>query len=217
MSPSERLVILGLLLAQKPRRVLELGCAKGGLTDWLSRCCDEVVTVDLDPNVNAVARSYSNVTPMCMSTQEAARALQVQASHFDLCIIDADHSSQGVRRDLENAIQFSDVIILHDTYYPPCREGILAALSSRNIYYDLDLVTGGLQPDGLWGGIGIVIPGERPTGKAYVTPRLVLYPWLRLMWKINLIAETAVRSLSRAQARGVRFVRRFVPGSNKNA
>jgi hypothetical protein len=176
-----------------------------------------VVTVDLDPNVNAVARSYNNVTPMCMSTQEAARALQVQASHFDLCIIDADHSSQGVQRDLENAIQFSDVIILHDTYYPPCRAGILAALSGRNIYYDLELVSGGLQPDGLWGGIGIVIPGERPTGKVYVTPRLGLYPGLTLMWKIKGSVETVVRSLRRAQARGFRFVRRFVPGSSKNA
>jgi hypothetical protein len=179
MSPSERLAILGLLWVIKPSYSLEFGCADGGLTQWLSQFSAQVVTVDIDAKLMAVTQPYPNVTPLCMSTQDAAHWINANKKHFDFTIIDADHSREGMRGDLSNALGFSDIIIVHDTYYPPCRQGILDALAHRDVYYDLELVPGGLQPDGMWGGLGIVISLQAVKTKTFVTPRLSLYQWLR--------------------------------------
>jgi Methyltransferase domain len=197
MAPSERLAIVGLLTAMEPRRVLELGCADGGLTTWLSRQSAEVVTVDIDEKVMRVTRDLPNVTALHMTSDEAVRQLEAAGRRFDLTIIDADHSEAGVRRDLANALRFSDVILMHDTYYPPCRKGILDALAGRDVYYDLDLVPGGMQPDGLWGGVGVVIPGLRRGATAHVTPRLSTYPWLRRRWLLRQYADRARASARR--------------------
>lgn len=178
MAPSERLAIIGLLAMLRPKRALELGCAEGGLTTWLSTYAEEVVTVDIDEKVLRVTQALPNVVPMHMTTDEATRRLEAEGRRFDLTIIDADHSAEGVRRDLESALRFSDVIFLHDTYNPGCRAGILLVLEGRDVYHDLDLVPGGLQPDGLWGGLGIVVPGLPRSEVSHVTPRMSVFPWL---------------------------------------
>jgi hypothetical protein len=174
MHPSERLLLLGLISILKPRRVLEFGCAQGGLTVWLSRLVPEVVTVDRDVSVNAVCAGLPNVTPLCMATDEAAAQFIRANDEFDLTIIDADHSTEGVRKDVINALTFSEVILVHDTFHPPCRKGIEEALAGKQIYSDLELVSGGLQPDGLWGGIGIILPKVAAQG-SLCTPRYSTY------------------------------------------
>ncbi len=184
MSQSERLAILGILLAFKPRSVLEFGCADAGLTAWLSRYSEQVVTVDMDPKVVEVTRGLTNVVPWCMSTEQAAALIAQERRHFEVAIVDADHSEQGVRRDLENALRFSDMILLHDTYYPPCRRGILSALSDKHVYFDLELVPGGLQSDGLWGGLGVVLAG-RGYQHTYGTARRSCYPVLKAVWRLQ--------------------------------
>lgn len=183
MHPSERFALIGLISVLAPRRALELGCAKGGLTFWLSRLVDEVVTVDLDPEIHSVCRGLQNVTALCMTTKEATEQFLSQGNRFDLTIIDADHSTEGVRNDLGNALEFSKVILLHDTFYPPCRAGVEEALEGKDIYFDLELVAGGMQPDGLWGGLGIVIP-ELPAQSSLSTPRCSTYPELENEWRV---------------------------------
>ncbi len=183
MAPSERFVILGILQALKPQLVLELGCAQGGLTEQLSKYSDKVITVDLDPRVAQVTRDLENVTAFNMTTAEAFARLREQRLVFDLTVIDADHSRAGVARDLEQALQCSRCIVMHDTYYPPCRAGMLDVLSSREVYYDLELVPGGLQTDGLWGGLGIVLPQVRRQAQAYVTPRRSTFTALASEWE----------------------------------
>jgi hypothetical protein len=179
--PSERFALLGLISVLRPQRVLEFGCAQGGLTLWLSKRVNEVVTVDMDSEIHSVCRNLPNVTPLCMNTNEAAEQFINDGTQFDLTIIDADHSTEGVRRDLTNALEFSKVILLHDTFYPPCRKGLEQALEGKDIYFDLELVAGGMQPDGLWGGVGIVIP-ELPAQCSLSTPRYSSYPELEREW-----------------------------------
>lgn len=178
MAPSERLAIVGLLAMLRPKTALELGCADGGLTSWLSTYAEAVVTVDIDEKVLRVAASLPNVTPLHMTSAEATCRLEAEGRRFDLTVVDADHSAAGVRRDLESALRFSEVIVLHDTYNPDCRAGIVEVLAGRDVYHDLDLVPGGLQPDGLWGGLGIVIPGLSVSEPRHVTPRESVFPWL---------------------------------------
>ncbi|MBL6980714.1 MAG: hypothetical protein ISR58_05925 [Anaerolineales bacterium] len=82
-------------------------------------------------------------------------------------------------------MRFCDVIVFHDTYYPPCRKGILSALVGQDVYVDLDLIPGGMQPDGLWGGLGIVITDLPRIIDMHVMLRLSLYPWLRKLWLLD--------------------------------
>ena len=179
MAPSERLALVGLLVALRPARTLELGCAHGGLTTWLSHLSGQVITVDIDARVEAIARELPNVEGWCMSSDAASRKIEAEGLRFDLTVVDADHSEAGVRRDLESALGFSEVIVVHDTYHPPCRAGILAALRGRDVFSDLDVVPGGLQPDGQWGGLGFVIPGLPRTATLSVTPRRSMYETMR--------------------------------------
>lgn len=175
MAPSERLAIIGILQTMQPASCLEFGCAKGGLTRILSKYCSNVLTVDIDAHAKDVVHDLHNAEAWIMDTKSAAQQIMRDGMRFDLTIIDADHSRTGVRADLTNALEFSNVIVLHDTYYPPCRNGMLDVLENRrDLFYDLEFVPGGLQSDGLWGGLGIVFPGEtRP--QAYISRRNSLY------------------------------------------
>lgn len=185
MAPSERLALVGLLAMLRPRRTLELGCAQGVLTGWLSEYSEQVISVDIDAHVLRVAEALPNVVGLHMTTDEATQRFAAEGRRFDLTIIDADHSREGVRRDLEAAIGFSDVIVLHDTYHPPCRDGMTAVLERHDVFADLELVPGGLQTDGLWGGLGVVLPGVPRGAAAFVTPRRSTFPWLRRRWRLD--------------------------------
>ena len=158
MAPKERLAILGLLSVLKPQIVLELGFAEGGCTEYLSKYSKIVYTVDMDKKVLLAPKSMKNVKAFNMKTDEAFELFKSDNLQFNLCIIDADHSIKGALRDLKSAISMSDIIIMHDTSNPKCRKGYLKALKKSNVFYDLDFVEGQLKSDGLWGGLGIVIP-----------------------------------------------------------
>jgi hypothetical protein len=210
MHPSERFALIGLISIITPRRVLELGCGKGGLTLWLSKLVDEVVTVDLDPEIQSVCRELKNVTALCMTTKEATEGFLTDGVQFDLTIVDADHSTDGVRCDLEKALAFSKVIVLHDTFYPPCRTGIQQALRGKDVYFDLELVPGGMQTDGLWGGIGIVVPGL-PAQSPLPTVRRATYPDLEHEWQLAADRRegSSWKSLARRVIRRMRAPSRF--------
>jgi len=201
MAPSERLAIVGLLAMLRPRRSLELGCAEGALTAWLSRYSEQVVTVDIDEKVLRVTQAMANVRALHMTTDEATRRIEAEGQRFDLTVVDADHSAEGVRRDLEATLRFSDVVLVHDTYHPPCRDGIVSVLRERDVWFDLDLVPGGLQPDGLWGGLGIVIPGLPRGAARFVTPRRTGFRAMRHWWRWQQHTGRVADALSRMSRR----------------
>jgi hypothetical protein len=159
MTPSERLVVVAMLDMLRPRSTLELGYGYGGCTAWLSHYSQEVITVDWDTRVLASSQRFPNVTPLHMNTEEAIARLTQEGRHFDLAFVDAYHSFDMARIDLRGVLPLADVILLHDTTNPPCRFGFLDALKDLDCFYYIDLVEGHLQDDGLWGGLGIVLPG----------------------------------------------------------
>ena len=157
MYSGERLALAGLLAELKPARSLEVGCWRGGSTRVLSRYSGSVVSIDVDDTVEEIAAQFPNVTAVCADSSIALRSLRERNERFDFALIDADHSREGVRGDLTQCLQFADVILLHDTANPDCRAGILDALAGASCYYDLDLLAGGLQPEGLWGDLGLCL------------------------------------------------------------
>ena len=174
MSPVERLVIVGLLELLRPARALELGHRFGGCTEWLCRYCGEVHSVDIDPAVVESCQQWSNAIPVHADTQTAIREFSRRGVRFDFALVDADHSFAAARDDLLGAAGLADVVVLHDSFNPECRAGYLAAAQQLDAFVDLDLADGHLQEDGLWGGLGIVVPGLRGASR-HMTPRVSNY------------------------------------------
>jgi hypothetical protein len=173
MSPVERLVIVGLLELLRPSRTLELGHRFGGCTEWLARYSGEVYSVDIDAAVIESSKRWPNVRPIHADTKAAMRELEGQGLRFGFALIDADHSFEAARDDLLVAARLTDVIVLHDSFNPVCRAGYVAALAQLDAYSDLDLADGHIQTDGLWGGLGIVVPGLPRSTPRQLTPRLL--------------------------------------------
>ena len=183
MTPNERFTILGIADILKPESVLELGFASGGCTTFLSKLTKSVYTVDKDDKVLESSKYFKNVTPLNMTTDEAFKYFYKNKLQFDLCIIDADHSTGGALRDLTSSIKICDVILMHDTSNPSCRKGYELALKDKSFYYDLDLIEGHNQIDGLWGGLGIAIPNQKKK-ISYITKRYSNYPLLKVRHKL---------------------------------
>jgi hypothetical protein len=80
-----------------------------------------------------------------------------------------------VKKDIENILSYRPisrlVVLMHDTFNPGCRKGILSADWARNPnchFVDLDFSPGILHPDPaihreMWGGLGLALflPEER--------------------------------------------------------
>jgi predicted O-methyltransferase YrrM len=174
MSPSERLALVGLLAVLKPRTTLEIGHRLGGCTRWLGKFSDHVWTVDIDPHVVESSKRFANVTAMHMTSAEAMKQFKNDRKHFEFAVIDGDHAADVACSDLQHAMALCDTIVLHDSANPECRRGYKKALEGKSVVADLDWVDGRLQPDGVWGGLGIVLT-TLPFGiERAITPALVV-------------------------------------------
>jgi hypothetical protein len=175
MGPNERLVILGIIDVVRPDTILEIGHYSGGCTTWLAQKANRIFSVDIDVRVIENCMQWPNVTPLHMKSSEAFARFKLENRRFDLSIIDGDHSEAGARDDLSECLSFCDFIIMHDTSNPECRAGYLRALADKTVYHVLDLVEGNAQEDGLWGGIGIVIPSLKISDASTLAPKISNY------------------------------------------
>ena len=157
MGSNERFTIVGILELLRPPLAIELGFAEGGCTEYLSKYSKKVYTIDTDQNVLKVSELFDNVIPLNMTTEKAFQIFSQKKMKFDFCVIDADHTTEGAFRDLRGAMKIADIIIMHDTSNPQCRAGYKLAMQGKDVYFDLDLLEGHIQTDGLWGGLGIVM------------------------------------------------------------
>ena len=165
MSPADRVVIMGLLRLLDPENVLEIGCNEGGCTGWLCRHAAHVYAVDVVNKIGCLKAKYDNLQIFHMSSRQAFEIFRKNKTGFDLVIVDGDHSAAGAAFDLENAMALGKIILLHDVYNPDCRAGYEAALdkaSRGDRYVNLNFTQGSVHPDGLWGGLGLIISGVDP-------------------------------------------------------
>lgn len=163
MSAREKLGLIGLLHCLKPKRVLELGYHRGGATKWLSEFSEQVITVDVNEFVADAPNLFNNVEAWNCPTLEAASRIKKENLLFDLAIIDADHSRLAVSADINGIIEHSDIILMHDSFNPDCRKGMLDALQNQKSHaYYLDFIPSVSKMDGLWGGLAIAWKSETP-------------------------------------------------------
>jgi hypothetical protein len=163
MSTREKLGLIGLLHCLKPKKVLELGYHRGGATKWLSEFSEKVISVDVNEFVPNAPNLFHNVEAWHCPTLEAASRIKAENLFFDLAIIDADHSREAVSADINGIISHSDIILMHDSFNPDCRKGMIDALQNQKSHaYYLDFIPSVSKSDGLWGGLAIAWKSQIP-------------------------------------------------------
>jgi hypothetical protein len=169
MAPGERAAIEGLLSDLKPRLSIEIGTAQGGSLERIAAHSDEVHTFDLGAEVEQDA--FPNVTFQrgdnhVLLPRLLAR-LEREGRNVDFVLVDADHTREGVRRDLEDLLASGAArrtyIVLHDTMNEDVARGLAAVdfdAHPKVVFVDLGFVALRQAPRGLqeiWGGLGLVI------------------------------------------------------------
>lgn len=183
MTFCERFALVGALEKLRPELSLEVGTYHGGSLQILSRLSREVISVDINPDVASTLKDkFTNVQFECGDSTEVLPRLiaEINAGNrpLEFVLIDGDHSAEGVKRDIEAALQIVPkkqiVIVLHDSFNPECREGMRSAawsLCPYVHYVELDFIPGVYHANAfdtagarsMWGGLAIAIlkPVER--------------------------------------------------------
>lgn len=161
MSTREKLTLIGLLHCLRPKRVIEFGYHRGGATKWLSELSGSVITVDVNEFVSDGQNQFTNVESWNCPTLEAIEKIKQGNLFFDLAIIDADHSRRAVAEDVEGLLKYADIVLMHDSFNPACRQGMLDSLTKQKTHaYYLDFMPSVNKHDGLWGGLAIAWKSE---------------------------------------------------------
>jgi Methyltransferase domain len=174
MGYSENAVFQALLSNLRPKCSIEVGTETGVTLALIARYSTKAISIDIDPMVKArLAGQFPNAEFITGSSHDALpvllKGLADKGTTPDFIFIDADHSAEGVRQDVEHVLSIRPltqmVVLMHDTFNPGCRKGILSANWSRNPYchyVDLDFCPGVLHPDEaclrqMWGGLGFAL------------------------------------------------------------
>jgi cephalosporin hydroxylase len=182
MSNADRLAISGILARLKPCISIEVGCYKGGSLQVISHYSTKVHSLDIDPRVAALGNEFSNVEFHIGSSRDTLPALiehlNKTGQTVEFVLVDGDHSSEGVRSDINSLLRLNVdkrlVILMHDPFNPDCRHGIRTADWAANPYVqyvELDFTVGNFHSPAhdtategsMWGGLACAIldPWER--------------------------------------------------------
>jgi hypothetical protein len=189
MAPAEQIALIFLLEQLRPKIAIEIGTAYGGSLQALSRYCERVYSIDIDPNVpTRFAGKFPNVEfligPSDQMLPPLLKNLQREKAPLAFALVDGDHSTEGVRKDIDHLLQFRPsvplYIIMHDSFNPECREGLRRAQWPSNPHVhvvELDFVAGIVNPSPAfrgeqWGGLAlaVLLPEER-SGRFEITAR----------------------------------------------
>ncbi len=178
----ERIALTGLLARLRPRCALEVGVYYGGSLSLIAQFCERVWALDIDPevpdrfyippNVDLRIGEPTNLLANMLDELEAA------GEALNFVLIDADHSTDGVRRDIETLIQRPTpprepmFVLMHDSGNPECRQGIKSAgwAACPHVHHvELDFVPGQIIEHAIsngrgevWGGLALAYLNPEP-------------------------------------------------------
>lgn len=173
MAYNEAAVFQALLSKLQPKCAIEIGTETGATLAIIARHSAQAISIDIDPQVRNLARELPNVEFITGSSHDVLPVLLNRLAETkvnpDFIFVDGDHSAAGVRRDIDHILNVRPIqqmiVLLHDSFNPGCRQGMLSANWSRNPYchyVDLDFSPGILHPDEsclrqMWGGLGFAL------------------------------------------------------------
>jgi glycosyltransferase involved in cell wall biosynthesis len=169
MSDSERMALTGLIARHKPFCSIEVGTYCGGSLSLISQYSKMVFSIDIDetissrfsfPNVSFLTGRSTLILPHLFNELDKANI------PVEFLLIDGDHSAAGVLGDLNCLLDYVPrrplFVVLHDSFNPECRRGMLEANWQRSPFchwVDIDFVPGrvveypGPFHGELWGGL----------------------------------------------------------------
>jgi hypothetical protein len=189
MTRWEKYAFWSILANAKPKVALEIGTYQGGSLQVIARHAGKVYSIDLDatlkerlgprfPNVEFLAGDSRTVLPGLLDQ------IQARGEELGFVLIDGDHSTEGVRHDINAVLRYVPVcpltIVFHDSFHPQCRQGILAAdwsACEHVDYVEIDFVPGVYHHEAfdmaeartMYGGLAVAVTRpERRTGPVTV-------------------------------------------------
>jgi hypothetical protein len=176
MTDAERLALTGLLAELRPEVSIEVGVYRAGSLSVLARFSKRVYALDIDPECEALfGKTFDNVEFVTGDARETLPRLldriQREQDSLSFILIDADHSRDGVRRDIESVLRYTPIrplyLLMHDSFNPECRKGMREADWAESPYVhlvELDFVPGRFvteeEPDNqgqMWCGFALAV------------------------------------------------------------
>ena len=180
MTESERIALTGVLARVRPRGALEVGVFHGGSLSLVAQFSERVLAIDNDPAVRDRFVLPENVELLVGNSQDliphALSSLQQLGIPLEYVLIDAEHSAEGVRRDLNLVLAYRPstpmLILVHDSGNENCRKGILEADWNANPhvhFVQCDFVHGQIIEHSIqeghgevWGGLALAYLDPQP-------------------------------------------------------
>lgn len=136
MTRCEKYAFASLVQALKPEIAIEIGTYKGGSLQILSKVAKKIYSIDISPKSEETLNArFNNVEFLVGDSKQLLSPLLKKIAEnnesLSLILIDGNHSTEGVKNDINTLLQFIPncpvYIVSHDSFYPPCRKGILSA------------------------------------------------------------------------------------------
>ena len=136
MTRCEKYAFNKILEHANPEIALEIGTYKGGSLQVIAKVAQKVFSLDINSqsqdalkplfeNVEFLSGDSKTLLPTLLARLETERA------PLGFVLIDGDHSTEGVRADLNAVLRFKPnrpiFVVFHDSFNPECRSGILTA------------------------------------------------------------------------------------------
>ncbi len=170
MSLGERAALEGVLTQLQPALAIEIGSAEGASLRRLARHAGAVHSFDLAaPELEQPANVILHTGDSHELLPAFLTQLAQRGENVDFVLVDGDHTSAGVRRDLEDLLDStavaSTIIVIHDTANERVRAGLDAVRFTawpKVAHVELDWIPGRLFAEAalrneLWYGLGLVL------------------------------------------------------------
>lgn len=154
MTRSEKFALHSLLQSLKPATAIEIGTYRGGSLQILATNALKVYSLDISPTPREkFADAFPNVEflvgPSAALLPELLKDIECKSESLEFVLIDGDHTKEGVHTDISALLTYRPIspmtVVFHDSFHPPCRQGILAAdwESCHYVQYlELDFIPG---------------------------------------------------------------------------
>ncbi len=190
MTRWEKYAFASILKAANPEVAIEIGTQKGGSLQLISKHAEKVYSIDISSECKRLLGDHFNNVELITGDSKQIlpgllKKIRDNNENLGIVLVDGDHSTQGVKSDIEAVLQYIPTrplyIVFHDSFHPRSRKGILIVEWDRCKYVhyvEVDFIPGvyhyeafdTARPRSMYGGLGIAVmfPERR-------TDELVIY------------------------------------------
>ena len=183
MTRWEKYALAGILEAARPPVAVEIGTYRGGSLQVIAQHSTKAYAIDISPACKEdLGGHFPNVEFLIGDSRtllpDLLEGISARGEELGFILIDGDHSTEGVRFDIDAVLRYVPLrplyVVFHDSFHPPCREGILTASwqACRHVHYvEVDFVPGVFHHDAfdtaparsMFGGLAValMLPEER--------------------------------------------------------